>query len=140
MSQNVCMYVFIYLYFRDIPVAYGSSRPGVELELYLLAYVTLTATPDLRCICDLCRILRQCQILNTLNKARDRMLILVAASQVLTLLSHNGNSVAKFNSFYLIHLYYRKCRITIQFFQNRTQNISHYFLLSLILGSNLHLS
>ena len=34
------------------PVAYGSSRLGMELELQLPAYATATATLDLGCICD----------------------------------------------------------------------------------------
>ena len=55
------------------PSAYGSSQPGVELELQLLAYATATATvrPDPRHILNLHRSLWQHQFLNPLSKARD---------------------------------------------------------------------
>ena len=65
------------------------SKPGVRLELQLLAYTTATATPDLSCICNLCCSLRQRLILNPLNKAKDQTCILMDTSQIL---SHNGNS------------------------------------------------
>ena len=47
------------------------SGLGVQLERQLPAYATATAVPDLSCICDLHRSLRQCQILNPLIKVRD---------------------------------------------------------------------
>ena len=48
-------------------------RPGVKLELQLLAYTTTTATrQDLSHICDLRHSLWQCQILNPLSKDRDQ--------------------------------------------------------------------
>ena len=53
-------------------------RPGAKLELQLLAYTTATAMQDLSHICDLCCSLQQCQILNTLSKARDGTCILMA--------------------------------------------------------------
>ena len=43
-------------------------------------------------ICDLCHSLWQGRILNPLGKARDQTHILMDTSQVLNLLSHNGNS------------------------------------------------
>ena len=46
-------------------------RLRVELELQLLTYAIATATPDLSCICDLCRSLWQCQMVNPLSEARD---------------------------------------------------------------------
>ena len=69
------------------------SRLGVESELQLLAYTTATAMPDLSHIFDLHYSSWQHQILNPLSEARDQTLILMDTSQVLTLLSHNGNSV-----------------------------------------------
>ena len=63
---------------------------GVGSELQLPAYTTATATPDLSHICDLCCSLRT--ILNPLSEARDGTHILMDTSQVLNLLSHNGNS------------------------------------------------
>ena len=71
-------------------------RLGVESELQVLAYATATATQDPRCICNLRCSLWQYQILNPLNKVRDRTHILMDISQVLNLLSHNGNSQDKF--------------------------------------------
>ena len=44
---------------------------GVKLEMQLLAYITTTATLDLRFICDLHYGLQH-QILNSLSKARVR--------------------------------------------------------------------
>ena len=60
------------------------SRLGVTSELQLLAYTTATATtmPDLRSVCDLPHNSWQCQILNTLSKAKDWTSILIDASQV----------------------------------------------------------
>ena len=69
------------------------ARLGVELELQLHAYATATATPDPSRICDLHHSSRQRQILNSLSEARDRNRILMDTSQVLHLLSHNGDSI-----------------------------------------------
>ena len=57
---------------------------GVELELPLLlpAYTTATAMPDMSLVCDLHHSSWQCQILNLLNKARDRTRILRDTSQI----------------------------------------------------------
>ena len=66
--------------------------PGVESELQLPAYTTVTATPYLSCTCDLHHSLRQRQILNPWSEARVQTCILTDTSQVLDLLSHNGNS------------------------------------------------
>ena len=65
--------------------------PGLEVEseLQLLAYTIATATPDLSHICDLHHSSGQHWILNPL---RDQTHILMDASRVLNLLSHNGNS------------------------------------------------
>ena len=61
--------LLLFFLFRVAPVAYGNfqgwgSNPA-------------TATPDLSCICNLRCNLQQCQILNPLNKARDRTCILM---------------------------------------------------------------
>ena len=56
-------------------------RLGVESELQLLAYTTVTATWDLGHICDLHYSSRQCQILNPLSEAREGTHILMEASQ-----------------------------------------------------------
>ena len=67
-------------------------RLEFKSKLELLAYTTATAAPDVSCVCDLGCSWQQCQILNPLNKARDRTCSLMDASQVLTPLSHHGNS------------------------------------------------
>ena len=74
------------------PAAYGSSRLGVELELQLPAYDTATAVQHPSHIQGLRHSLWQCRILNPLIEARDRTHIIMDTSQVLNLLSHNGDS------------------------------------------------
>ena len=60
---HICIYIF--------------TVPRVDLKPQLQTYTTATATPDLSYICDLSHILRQCQILNQLSKARDETRILM---------------------------------------------------------------
>ena len=73
---------FLSFFFRATPTAYGKSQAGVKLELQLLAYVTATATPDQRCICDLHHSSQQCQIFNPLSGTREKTHILMDTSQV----------------------------------------------------------
>ena len=68
-------------------------RLGVKSELQLLAYATATATRDPSHVCDLHTSSWQSQILNPLNKARDRTCILINAGRVHNPLSHNGDSI-----------------------------------------------
>ena len=66
---------------------------GVESELHLLAYSIATAVADpshISYTAACC--LWQCQILKPLRETRDRICILMDTSQVLSPLSHNGNS------------------------------------------------
>ena len=72
------------LVFRATGMAYGNSRLGVKSELQLLAYPTVTATPDSSCICDLHRSSRERRILNPLSEARDGTYILMEPSQALS--------------------------------------------------------
>ena len=67
---------------RSTPVAYRSSRLGVETQQHLPAYTTATATPDLGHVCDLSHSSRKCWILYRLSEARDRIRILMGTSQV----------------------------------------------------------
>ena len=67
-------------------------RLGVKSELQLLAYARSTAMQDPTRICDLHDSLWQHWILNPLSKARDQTFIFMDTSQILHLLSHNGNS------------------------------------------------
>ena len=64
---NMYSFFFLWLYLQHMEV----PRLGVASELYLLAYTTAIATPDLSCICDLRCSLRQCQILNPLSEASE---------------------------------------------------------------------
>ena len=67
---------------------------GVKSELQVPAYTTTTVKPDPSCI--LHHSLEQCQMLNSLSKARDQTHILMDISQILILLSHNGHSVLRY--------------------------------------------
>ena len=57
-------------------------RLGVESELYLPAYATGTATPDLSCICDLHHSSWQLWILDASSEARAWTCILIDTSWV----------------------------------------------------------
>ena len=57
-------------------------RLGVQLELWLLAYVTAIATSDLSHMFDLQHCSWQCWILNPLIKARGRTQNLMVPSQI----------------------------------------------------------
>ena len=57
-------------------------RLGVELELQLLAYTTVTATQDPSYICDLYHSSQQCWILNPLSEVRERTCILMGKSWI----------------------------------------------------------
>ena len=58
-------FLLLHLQHLEIP------RPGVESELQLQAYTTVTVTLDPSHICHLHHSLWQCQILNPLSEARD---------------------------------------------------------------------
>ena len=55
---------------------------GVESELQLQAYTTVTATLDLNQVCDLHHSSLQHWILNPLSEARDRTCVLIDAGQI----------------------------------------------------------
>ena len=92
---NVCTHTHththIYFFLQPAPVAYRSSRLGINSELQLLAYVT--AIPS--CICDLSRSSWSCWILNPGREARDGTCVLMDTSRALNLLSHNGNILTR---------------------------------------------
>ena len=58
------------------------SRVGLELELWVPAYTTATATPDLSLTCDLHRSSRQRRILNPPSGTRDQTQVLIDISWV----------------------------------------------------------
>ena len=57
-------------------------RLGLESELHLSAYITATATWDLSYVCNLHHSSQQCQILNSLIKARNRTHILMDNTRI----------------------------------------------------------
>ena len=69
-------FLFFFFLFTATPVAYGSSQARGQIGAAAEAYVTVTATLDPSCICNLHHSLCQLQILNTLSKARDQTHIL----------------------------------------------------------------
>ena len=109
-------------------------RLGVKRELQLPAYATATATWDPSPVCDQQHSSWKPWIFNPLNKARDHTRILLAISQVLNLLSHNGNSnllisICLYLSIYLPNL----CLSTYL-------NLLIYLSLSNVSLFNLHVS
>ena len=93
-------FLWMYLWHIDVP------RPGVKLELHLLAYTTAIATPDPSCLCDLSHSSWQHQSLNPLSEARARTLIHMDTNQFHNPLSHNGNSL----TFLIFIDHFHKCR------------------------------
>ena len=83
------LFVFLgsHLWHMEVP------RLGVVSELQLLAYTTATATWDPSHICDLHHSLQQHWMPSPVSETRDQTCILMDTSQVLNLLSHNGNSI-----------------------------------------------
>ena len=67
------LFFFLWLYLQHMEV----PGLGIESQLYLPAYATARATPDLSHIRDLCCSLQQCQVLNPLSEARDQICILL---------------------------------------------------------------
>ena len=78
LSLSFFFFVFsgLHLWHMDIP------RPGVQLDLQLLAYATATATPDLSLVCNLHHGSWQCPILNPLGEVRDQTRILMDPSRI----------------------------------------------------------
>ena len=94
LTKNAFFFFFLGLHLQRMDV------PRLEVESELLqppqppqTSATAPAMPDPSLICSLCPCsLQQGQILNSLSKARRQTHILLDTSQVLNLLSHNGNS------------------------------------------------
>ena len=89
----LCPFSFFFFFFflRLSPsIAWHMDVPRVILELQLPAYPTTITTLDPSSICDPYHCSWQCQILNTLSRARDQTHILMYTSQVLNLLSMMG--------------------------------------------------
>ena len=69
-------------------------RLGVELELQLLAYATVTAMPDLSYLCNRHHGSWQCQIPDPLSEAKDQTQILMDASQIRFCCATTGTPIA----------------------------------------------
>ena len=71
---RIIIYIYIYIFFFGFlgphPWYMEVPRVGVEMELQLLAYTTVTATWDPSHVCDLHHSSWQRQILNPLSEAR----------------------------------------------------------------------
>ena len=81
--QSFSFLLFIYLFFLEPHLQHVEvPRLGVQLELLLPPYTTATAMSDPSHICNLKHSSRQCQILNPLNKTRDRTCILMDTSEI----------------------------------------------------------
>ena len=73
---------------------------GVESELYLPAYTTVTAAQDLSSVCHLHHSSQQCRILNPLSKARDRTQNLMVTSWIRFRCAMRGTAVLPFLFFF----------------------------------------
>ena len=87
----VLLFLGLHLQYIEVP------RLGVESELQLPAYATVTAMPEPSCVCDLIyHSSQQCQIVNPLSKARDQTRILSDNSQIhfpYTTIGSPGNGI-----------------------------------------------
>ena len=82
-SIIIVFFFFVFCLFRAKSVACGGSQArGLIEELLLPAYATATAMQDPSCIYNLHHSSRQCQILNPLSKARDRIHNLMIPSRI----------------------------------------------------------
>ena len=87
LSPAFFIYRFLFLFYFFVllgtcPWHMEIPRLKVESELYLPAYDTTAATPDLSCICDLHHSAWKCRILYPLSKTRDQTRILMDTSQI----------------------------------------------------------
>ena len=78
---------YFILFFSTTPWAYGGSQARGSIE----AVATATAMQDPSHVCDLHHSSQQCQILNPLSKARDRIHNLMVPCQI-RFLHHDRNS------------------------------------------------
>ena len=73
-SLIVLIHLFFWSFFlfMAVPAVYHMGVPGLRDQIGTAAeaYTTATVTLDLRHICDLCRSLRQCWILNPLSETK----------------------------------------------------------------------
>ena len=92
-SYYLVLSCLFFCLFRATPEAYGSSWARGQIVAVAASLHHSHTMPDQNCMCDLHCSLWQWGILNPLGKARDLTCILMGASWILNLLSHNGNSL-----------------------------------------------
>ena len=63
--------VGFFVFLRPLPSHVEVPGLGIQLELWLPAYTTATATQDPSCICELHHSSQPCEILNPLSKSSD---------------------------------------------------------------------
>ena len=83
---------FSFFFLGPHPQHMEVPRLRVKSELQLPTYTTATEMQDPSRVCGLHHSSWQCWILNPQSKASDQTWILMDASQIRNLLSHNGNS------------------------------------------------
>ena len=82
-TDSLLSFLFSFLVFLGLhPRHMEVPRPGVESELWLLVYATVTATSDLSHISDLHHSSQQHWFLNPLSEAENGTHILMDASQI----------------------------------------------------------
>ena len=81
-SLVALFFIFIFCFLGLHPWHMEVPKLGVEWELQLLAYTTVTATQDSSHVCNLHHSSPQSQIPNSLGKARDRTCILKNTSWI----------------------------------------------------------
>ena len=81
-KTTLSTYVLFLIFLGPHPRHMEVPRQGVQSELQLLAYTTVTDTPDPSSFCNLYHSSQQRQIFNPLNEARDRIHILMNPSRV----------------------------------------------------------
>ena len=75
--------VGFFVFLRPLPSHVEVPGLGIQLELWLPAYTTATATQDPSCICELHHSSQPCEILNPLSKSSDWTRNIIVPSQIL---------------------------------------------------------
>ena len=81
--NNILFEIFFFFFFLEPHLGHVEvPRPGVQMELQLLAYTTATATQDPNRICNLHHSSRQRRIPNSLSKVRVQTHNLLVPSRI----------------------------------------------------------
>ena len=132
---SLCLFVFLFVCFLRLhPWHMEVLRLGVKLELQLPAYTTATAMWDPSLVCDLHHSSQQCQILNPLSDARDRIHNLMVPRQICFCCSMMGTSIHSLSTTCVLKLKWVSCRqhIAVFFFSFYPFSQSVFWLGNLI--------